>query len=304
MVRRVVFGAAAVGVSLLGLAEGCGGDSETGRAGSRPDASPPDAAGDATSNDPPSSLDKDGDTTIPVETDSGLPADAAAGVYADCKTAHALYPTAPSGAYMIDPDGAGAQSPIPIHCDMTTAGGGWTLGLLKNSVDNGNYATFGSGSVNVSALTVDPKLASVTAPTSPALAGWIDLNTFNYAQLVIEGFTNGASTFRSAAIAKASLRIAFGQNGYLLYGDANGYFWCGGAATYTDDGVGQINKPLGAPDDCKGHGSLGNGWDFGTEALNSNLTVCGGASGVMKSGPTEAFITYPTPGSAQAIWVR
>ena len=121
---------------------------------------------------------------------------------------------------------------------------------------------------------------------------------------MLEGFAKGVSTFRSVPIAKSTLRIAFGQNGYLLYNDANGYYWCGGAASYTDTGTGQVNTPMGAPADCKGHTSLGNGWDFGGAGSNTNLTVCGDGSNLMKAGPTEGFVGYPTPGAAQAFWVR
>jgi hypothetical protein len=97
----------------------------------------------------------------------------------------------------------------------------------------------------------------------------------------------------------------FGQNGYFLYNDTHGYYWCGGESTYTTDGVGQENKPTGAPDDCKGHTSLGNGWDFSTtDGANQGLTICGGGSRLMTTNPGSTFVAYPSPGGAQAIWVR
>lgn len=221
-----------------------------------------------------------------------------------CKAAHDANPGATDGLYTIDPDGDGPQPAIEVFCDMTTDGGGWTLGLLRNSVDEGSYPTFASGYVNVAALAIDPKVASSTDAATPAVAGWLDLNVLSYTELVLEGFDKGASTFRSEPIAKSTLRIPFGQSGYYLYDDTNGYFWCGGAKAYTDDGVGQVNQPTGAPADCKGHTSLGDGWDFGGAGWNTNLTACGGGSSLMKAGPTAGMRSYPNPGSAHAFWVR
>ena len=44
-----------------------------------------------------------------------------------CKQIHSESPSAPSGTYLIDPDGAGGDAAIDVTCDMQTAGGGWTL---------------------------------------------------------------------------------------------------------------------------------------------------------------------------------
>jgi hypothetical protein len=212
-------------------------------------------------------------------------------------------PGLPSGVYSIDPDGAGGEPPVSVVCDMTTEDGGWTLGLIKNSLHNGNYQTFASGRETPEALATTPEAASALTGAAP-LAGWIDLNEFPYTELQIAGYREGVERYRSVPIPKSALRIPFGTDGYYLYDQVDGYYWCGGTIAYTTNGIGQVMKPAGAPDDCKGHTSLGNGWDFGTQAYNAGLTVCGGGSSLMTTHPGSGFTNYGNPGAAQAIWVR
>jgi len=50
-------------------------------------------------------------------------------VMADCLRIITEQPDAQSGEYLIDPDGAGGLDPFFASCDMTSAGGGWTLVL-------------------------------------------------------------------------------------------------------------------------------------------------------------------------------
>jgi hypothetical protein len=214
-------------------------------------------------------------------------------------------PNPASGVYTIDPDGDGAVAAFDVYCDMDTAGEGWTLAFVKNSVDVESYGDFGAAYEDLAHLQVHPNAASQDAV---ARSGWVALNAFPYTRLRITAHAAGAESFRSEPIDRAELRIAFGEDGYYLYGSINGYYWCGGASSFTDGGQGQVNQPVGATNDCKGHGTLGDGWDFSmtNTAVNLGLTVCGGemSGGFMHGGFASSAIFYPNSGAAQAIWVR
>jgi len=184
---------------------------------------------------------------------------------------------------------------------MQTAGGGWTLGFIKNSRHTSPINGFGSGRRSQSHLAHNPTASS---SSNESRMGWLDLNDLSYTELRLAAYQNGARTYLSNPIQKTQLRIRFGQDGYLLYGQA-GYYWCGGRAAFTDGGRGQVNRPAGAPADCKGHGSLGSGWDFGPAGTNDGLTLCGGdASDWMHVRYNGATLSFGNRGGAQAIWVR
>ena len=188
-----------------------------------------------------------------------------------------------------------------MWCDLS--GGGWTLGFLRNSAATGDQADAGAGDVSLSALQTDPAAAS--ASSTPAL-GWHDLNAFAYTELVVAAYASGAESYRSEVIPRSHLRLAFGDDGYRLYGGESHYIWCGGSARYTDDGVGAVDNPVGAPADCRGHGSLGSGWDFSTSVgANAGLTLCGSdGSAFLSATWAGTWVAYGNPGGAQAIWVR
>lgn len=191
----------------------------------------------------------------------------------------------------------------PVWCDQTTDGGGWTLGFLRNSASVDSQANFGEGNVGTDGLGQSPGAAS---SSSVAVMGWIDLNTYTYDTLRLAAYSNGGLTYLSRDIVRSDLRIGFGDDGYQLYGGESGYYWCGGSNSYTDAGVGAVNNPTGATLDCKGHGSLGSGWDFSEiDSPNGGLTLCGGdASAFLSATWGGTYSYYGTAGGAQAIWLR
>jgi hypothetical protein len=220
-------------------------------------------------------------------------------------------PEGVSGAYPVNFDARGTTS---VACDMTYQGGGWTLAFLKNSQHGAPgpvpYNTVGASNFNLNTLATHPRASSASATADLA---FFDLNNSPYTEFFLMGaWTGSANLYRSETIAKSSLRIQFGQNGYLLYDTASvsapgtTYSWCMGDYQYTDDGIGQVNQPAGAPADCKNHGSLGSGWDFGTNSANQGLTMCGNDHGStwMYGNYGAGQVVYGNTGAAQAIWIR
>ncbi len=240
-------------------------------------------------------VDRDCDGVAATETGSAAAcaADSCADVLA------AFGGAAPDGAYWL---ALASGETAAVWCDMTTDGGGWTLGFVRNTASTGSQGDFGAGNVSLDALGASPETASAS---STATLGWADLEALPWDELRLAAYYGGAESYTSRAVTRDALRIPFGSDGYYLYGDA-GYYWCGGNASYTDSGVGATDNPAGAPLDCKGHGSLGSGWDFSESPYaNQGLTLCGGdGSYWLAATYGGTWLYYGTVGGAQAIWVR
>ena len=73
------------------------------------------------SRDARSDIDVSGDVSIDTAVTPG-----------SCQDIKHATPGAPSGMYMIDPDGPDGDAPLMVACDMTSDGGGWTIVLVAD----------------------------------------------------------------------------------------------------------------------------------------------------------------------------
>ena len=264
-----------------------------------------DASTTTSCQQPPDTADKGGDCND-NDPEAYPDANDVCALGTSCKAIYDSGAGIDDGLYLVDPEGVDfGGDPVELWCNMMD--GGWTAGLIINSVNDGVYlGDFGQGYVSNQQLAIDPATAS--SVDADGVQAWIDLNAYEYDWLRLMVFASGTENFTSELIDRTDLRINFGQDGYLLWGDPNGYFWCGGDRSYTDFGNSQINKPVGAPNDCKGHVTLGSGWDFSMSggSFNLGLTMCGtdGGSNWMYRNWGNTQITYPTPGVAYVLWVR
>lgn len=160
---------------------------------------------------------RDGGSSIDAPVDSAF--DAAPLGPPSCKQILADDPSAASGMFEIDPDGGGGEGLLPVNCDMTTAGGGWTLVFIAPTVNVQTPPSYTSQSAALltaaqEAMIVfrDGTLAPLTgAATFPMPPEWRAKSPFEYSG------NDFATTVSIDGAAAVSATVRYGQQTFTQH---------------------------------------------------------------------------------------
>lgn len=186
--------------------------------------------------------------------------------FRSCSELRAAQPSAPSGTYRIDTDGAGPNAPITVECDMSHDGGGWTLVM----------ATRGTGPIFLSGPN-----SSTTTPSALSLNDAVALaNISQQVHIRTAGVPSDSVTTRPGTTPIQNLRI-----GRMLYTSvaqarvATDFF----GARLAEVGVGCQQANVGYP---------------------SIYHACDNAAGLHLITDTSKWAVFLGPSDPLEVWVR
>lgn len=130
--------------------------------------------------------------------DAGTTGDSGDAVLSSCAALLSLQPSTVSGMYTIDPDGPGPIAPFLAYCDMTFAGGGWTLFFSTASDGTGAIPGPSGMAAGIVALGSTTYMAAPAVLALAATATQVHVRTAGHAET--RSITSVAGSFAIQAL--------------------------------------------------------------------------------------------------------
>ena len=250
------------------------------------------------------------DARVPDAARSDACADGGCGALQTCKQWLAvLPPPATDGTYTVDPDGAGPRPAIPVFCNMTRDGGGWTLVGRELVSGQGQFRFLATDSGNPPGIANGTQSGLIGARFVGQYTDvWIDWSTTNFVR-----FTRPVTFDLFANVVNTSVPVSqFSTSETNLSGwvtTANGAKLCV-ASHDSDVRPGDTSWAiLPITDNNTGCGCDSSGWRgqgaYYGGAPNGNQTTCTGFGGGWAGTKDDTIAKGGiVPNYETRIWIR